>query len=252
MSRRYRDPEFLHDQYVVQRKSANEIANLCGVSRSTVNMWLARHDIERKPRYQQRAWLYEEYVENHRSQASIANECGVTKSTICHWLARLRITDGESIDSTPCLSCGERFWYYPSLRDGNYCSNQCANKHRRNQEELVCPNCDKTFYRRESLNLEYCSLECWADEYGVDTDRLYSHGWDRKRKQALERDGYRCTVCGIKDEQHREQFGHGLDVHHVVPVRLFAKWEQPIEDAHVLRNLTTVCRTHHPDAPGKQ
>jgi hypothetical protein len=31
---------------------------------------------------------------------------------------------------------------------------------------------------------------------------------------------------------------------------LFEKWDVPIEDAHCLRNLVTVCRTHHPDAPG--
>jgi 5-methylcytosine-specific restriction endonuclease McrA len=249
-SKKYRDQDFLHAQFVVQQKSASDIAELCNVARSTIDMWLARHDIERSPRYQNRDWLYIEYVQKRRNQADIAAECGVTKATICHWLAKLGITQGESFESSTCVECNERFWYYPSLRDGNYCSNKCSNKHRQNQASLVCPNCDTEFRRRRSLGIQYWSLECWGDEYGVDSDELYSHGWTRIREKALERDEYQCTVCGISDQKHRTQFGFGLDVHHEVPVRLFAKWDQPIGDAHTLRNLRAVWRTHHPDAPG--
>lgn len=250
MSKRYRDPQFLHEQFVTQRKPVTEIADLCDVARSTVNMWLKRHGIEREPRYQQRDWLHEEYVEKRRSQQEIADQCGVSKATICHWLGRVGITDGESLAHAECFECGDSFWYYPSLREGNYCSNECANKHRQNQATLVCPTCDTEFHRRRSLGIQYCSLDCWGEEYGVDAAQLYSSGWSRKREKALERDDYRCTVCGIDDREHRERFGFGLDVHHTVPVRLFAQWDRPIEDAHVLRNLTTVCRTHHGDAPG--
>jgi len=251
MGKRYRDPVFLCEQFVVEQKSAAEIAEICNVSRSTVDMWLRRHEIEREPRYQQYDWLYREYVEKRRKQQKIAEKCGVTKATICHWLARLGITDGESLESADCIECGEQFWYYPSLRDGEYCSNECSNRDRQNQTILVCPNCETKFERRRSLGIQYCSPECWADEYGVDCDRLYAQGWERKRQEALERDGYECTVCGITDKDHRETYGFCLDVHHIVPVRLFAKWDQPIEDAHVLRNLKTVCRTHHPDVPGR-
>lgn len=250
MSKQYRDPDFLHDQFVVQQKSASDIAEMCDIARSTVDMWLKRHGIERNPRYQSRDWLYIEYVEKRRTQAEIAEECGVTKATICHWLGRLGITEGRSLDTSDCIECGELFWYYPSLRDGNYCSNKCSNEHRQNQATLVCPSCDTEFQRRRSLGIQYCSLECWGEEYGVDSAQLYSQGWTRKREEALKRDQYQCTVCGITDQEHRTQFGFGLDVHHNVPVRLFAKWDKPIGDAHVLRNLTTVCRTHHPDAPG--
>jgi transposase/ribosomal protein L37AE/L43A len=248
--KRYQDSDFLHDQFVVQRKSAGEIAEMCGVARSTINMWLSRHEIERTLRYKNREWLREQYVEKRRSQAEIAELCGVSKATICHWLARLEITDGESTASTECIECGDRFWYYPSLREGRYRSNGCANIGKRDQTTLECPNCGTEFNRRKSLGVGYCSHECWADEYGVDAERPYSFGWESMRLKALERDDHECTVCGITDEEHRDRFGFGLDVHHVVPVRLFAQWDKPIEDAHTLRNLETVCRTHHPDAPG--
>ena len=250
MSRRYRDPDFLHEQFVVQRKSAGEIAELCDVARSTIDMWLSRHEIERTPRYKNRSWLRRQYVEQRRNQAEIADLCGVTKATICHWLARLGITEGESTSATECTECGDQFWYYPSLREGRYCSNERANRSKRNQTKLECPNCGTEFSRRKTLEIRYWSQECWADAYGVDVERLYGSGWESKRVDALVRDGYQCTVCGISNREHRDSFGFGLDVHHIVPVRLFAQWDKPIEDAHTLRNLETVCRTHHPDAPG--
>lgn len=251
MTRRYRDAEFLREQYVERRKSAAEISSLCDASSSTVSRWLERHGIERNPRYQDRKWLFEQYVERRRDQQAIAADCGVATSTICHWLSRLGITDGESMETGECVTCGEQFRYYPSVRDGQFCSNECSNEPRKRRVEVTCPNCEETFERWQSLDTEYCSLRCWGSDYGVETDNLYREGWNQKRRQALERDGFQCTVCGITAEEHNKQFGFGLDVHHVVPVRLFAQWDKPLEDAHAVRNLETVCRTHHPDAPGE-
>ncbi|MFW5938191.1 MAG: HNH endonuclease [Halanaeroarchaeum sp.] len=93
-------------------------------------------------------------------------------------------------------------------------------------------------------------MACWGRDNRTDTSSYYSTLWHKQREKALERDDYRCTVCGISHEEHRERFGRGVEVHHLVPVRLFKQWEKPPEHAHVLRNLVTVCRTHHPDAPG--
>lgn len=250
MSKRYRDPEFLHEQYVVQRKSANEIAEICDVAPSTVKRWLGRHEINRQKRYQERDWLHEQYVEKRRDQQEIANECEVSKTTICHWLGRLGITDGESLKTGNCTVCGDSFRYYPSVRDGEFCSNNCANKRPDRREEVTCPRCEKTFERRISLDTEYCSMECWGKDYRTETDGYYGTLWQEQRVKALERDGYECSVCGITDTEHRNRFGRGLEVHHIVPVRSFASWDKPAKDAHVLRNLITVCRTHHPDAPG--
>jgi len=251
MSRRYRDAEFLREQYVKQRKSAAEIAEMCDVSSSTIRRWLDRQDIDREPRYKDRDWLFEQYVEKRRDQQAIASDCGVAPSTVCHWLSRHGITDGESMEREECVTCGEQFRYYPSVRDGQFCSNECSNHPRKRQVEITCPGCEETFQRRQSLDTQHCSLRCWGEEYGVGVDSLYRGSWERQRKRALERDNFQCTVCGISDEEHCKRFGYGLDVHHIVPLRLFAQWDKPIDDAHALRNLKTVCRTHHPDAPGK-
>lgn len=249
--RRYKDENWMRTQYTDNRLMRDEIADECGVSESTISRWLNIHGIERDPLYQDAEWLHEQYVEKRRDQRAIAEECGVAKTTICHWLARHGITDGESMSAADCQNCGAQFRYYPSVRDGQYCSNECSNETRRNRVELECDGCGETFRRRASLGVEYCSLDCWGETIRVDTSDYYSSYWRQMRNLALARDNHNCVVCGISDETHRRQFGRGLDVHHIVPVRLFKKWERPQEDAHSLRNLVTVCRTHHPDSPGE-
>lgn len=252
MDRQYRDADYLHREYVVERRSVTEIAEECGVSTSTISRWLDRNEIERTPKYQRRGWLQEQYVERRRDQQDVADECDVAVTTICHWLSRLGITDGESMERTACGTCGESFQYYPSVRDGQYCSSSCAMEPRKRQVDVVCEGCEETFSRWESLDTEYCSMSCWSEhEYPSDKwKEMYSGVWHKRRRQALYRDGYQCSVCGISDDEHREKFGRGLEVHHIVPVKLFYRRDIPTEDAHALRNLITVCRTHHPDAPG--
>lgn len=251
MDRQYRDEDYLREQYVDRRRSISEIADDSGVSSSTISRWLDRRDIEREPRYQQREWLSEQYVEERKSQQQIAEECSVAVTTICHWLSRLGITDGESMEESTCATCAETFRYYPSVRDGTYCSNDCAKEPQKRQVEITCVGCEETFTRRRSLDTEYCSMSCWSDDnYTIENrDRLYRGVWYEQRRKALRRDGHQCVVCGITNREHLAKFGQQLDVHHIVPVCLFAKWDVPIEDAHSLRNLKTVCREHHPDAP---
>jgi len=252
MDRRYRDPDFLEEQYVEQQKSAAEIADLCGVSSSAVSRYLHRHGVNRSPRHQNRDWLSEQYVEEGRDQADIADDCGVATTTICHWLGKFGITDGDAYETDVCNVCGESFRYAPSLRNGLYCSNSCAHEPDKNKVEVSCAGCDKSFERWPSLDTEYCSLDCWSENTASDSDpsTLYAGIWQKRRRQAMRRDGFECVVCGISNQEHKELFGRSLEVHHEVPVRLFDAWDCPIEDAHSLRNLTTVCRTHHPDAPG--
>jgi DEAD/DEAH box helicase domain-containing protein len=63
----------------------------------------------------------------------------------------------------------------------------------------------------------------------------YGPNWARQRKQARARDGHRCQMCGAV-EQGREH-----DVHHKVPFRTFASYQQ----ANQLSNLVTLCRPCH-------
>lgn len=245
---RYRDPNFLREQYVERGRSAESIAETCGVGSSTISRWLDRHGIERAPKYQDSAWLAEQIHEEGRTVASIADECGVAKSTISHWVGRRDLRSESAFRTGTCETCGERFRYYPSVRAGRYCSNACSHEPTKRQVDVTCPACGTQFRRRASLNTEYCSPGCWGDDLYEGT-RQYYHGiWHRQRRRALRRDGYECTACGVGQDEYQERTGRGLDVHHVVPVRRFADHDVPVSDAHTLRNLTTMCRECHPDA----
>jgi DEAD/DEAH box helicase domain-containing protein len=63
----------------------------------------------------------------------------------------------------------------------------------------------------------------------------YGRNWFKQRQLARARDGYRCQICGAP-EQGREH-----DVHHKIPFRTFASYEQ----ANHLSNLITLCRPCH-------
>lgn len=39
------------------------------------------------------------------------------------------------------------------------------------------------------------------------------------RQTVLERDGRRCQFCGVTEEQHKDEKGRSLDIHHIIPRR---------------------------------
>lgn len=247
--RQYRNPDYLHREYVQRRLSTTEIAEQCGVSSSTIHRWLSRHDIDRAEPYHDRDWLREQFVNQSLSVEDIADRCGIAESTVSYWLGRHGISEGASFQTATCETCGDEFKYYPSVRDGKYCSAGCSHEPAKRQEQVTCPCCGEEFERRASLDTEYCSPACWGQDLYAGTDEYYAGRWYAQRERALRRDGWQCTVCGTTEEEHQSRTGRRLDVHHVVPVRLFVNWDKPPHHAHELRNLQTVCRDCHPDAP---
>ena len=61
--------------------------------------------------------------------------------------------------------------------------------------------------------------------------RLERRRWDNCRRQALDRDGWRCTEC---DRAGR------LEVHHTTLL-----WRDPDQDPYRLEGLATLCRRCH-------
>jgi len=93
---RYKDAEWLQEQYHENKLLQAEIGEKCGVCAVTVGNWMRRHDIERRDRghvssdarYRDAEWLHEQYHENELSQAEIANKCGIDQTTVSRWMRR--------------------------------------------------------------------------------------------------------------------------------------------------------------------
>lgn len=63
------------------------------------------------------------------------------------------------------------------------------------------------------------------------------NGWHDVREQVLNRDNHECRFCGVTDDEHREEHGAGLDVHHIIPEADGGK-DKP-------HNLAALCRSCH-------
>lgn len=164
-------------------------------------------------------------------------------------------------ETTECNECGDAFAYYPSNKDGVYCS-ACVDEadgvvpteaSAVTDIEVPCENCGATLERHpsriESASYgEFCDLDCygeWLSDHVVGSSHHqweggtipYGSSWWQVRRAAWERDGYECQCCGASTEE----IGRRPDVHHIVPVRAF---DNPA-DAHRLENVVCLCRSCH-------
>lgn len=175
-------------------------------------------------------------------------------------------------ETTACEMCDTEFDYYPSEKPGRFCP-ECVEKNEWQEPpslsgeenphytggktELTCEVCDATFERYPSnitSEVALCSNDCraeWLSEaftgeghpnYEGGPTGPYGQGWNRVRRQALDRDDRTCVLC----ESDADDLGRNPDVHHVVPVRTFV--ESPIlveRDAHTLDNVVSLCPACH-------
>jgi len=101
-SKKYHDPEWLREKYHGEIMTLKEIADECGVSRTTISDWLDRHSIDKRTqketqrlrnagKHSDREWLAEQYHGKGRTLEDIANECDVDAVTIMNWMERHEI-----------------------------------------------------------------------------------------------------------------------------------------------------------------
>lgn len=139
---------------------------------------------------------------------------------------------GDSFDAD-CTTCGATVRVHaPNTNDNHFCCRECYSKW-------------LSTHQVGENNPAY-----------VDGNRSYGTGWNEAKKEAVrERDERKCQHCGLSEAEHITQRGRRLDVHHIVPARLF-------DDDHArnaMDNLEALCAPCHrkaeriaplrPDAP---
>lgn len=168
-----------------------------------------------------------------------------------------------------CEQCGGTYeeCHYREERT-NFCSTDCHDEWRSENKTgpnspsweggpaiNTCEQCGDEYEIGKSVKDQsrFCSRRChadWQSENRVgENSPSWKGGYDRyrrsvwwpARKRALERDGYQCQVCGMSREEHQEEYGRDLEVHHIRPARSF----DDSEDAHDLHNLVVLCMSCH-------
>lgn len=138
-----------------------------------------------------------------------------------------------------CLFCGKEFT--SKNRKRKYCSRSCVCKHRSaNNVGRICRVCNTKFYvqisRLKKGCGKYCSLTCMGVEKRKDSSYIERRGskeYHDWKFECLDRDHYKCVLCGATKSKDN------IEVHHIMP---FAKYVDLRFD---VSNGMTVCETCH-------
>lgn len=117
-------------------------------------------------------------------------------------------------------------------------------------ERVRCTHCARpvrvpAWLVEEGLSLHFCNARCrseWKAEVGAGVSTkgrpsFRGGNWETQAGLARERDRFRCVSCGVTEEA----LGRQLDVHHIVPYRMFGS----SEEANRLSNLISLCSSCH-------
>lgn len=171
---KYRDEEWLREQYLEKGRVVRKIADDCDVDRSTIYNWLNEFGIERQrgpgyrsdepDKYRDAEWLKEKYHDEKLSTAEIASLCDCSKETIRRWMDRHGIEARSYAEANPLSWEGdeERREFFRELHSE--------------------PDTDPEFY--------------------------HTYEWRETRKRVIERDDGICQDCGKETESPH---AHHLD-----------------------------------------
>lgn len=165
-----------------------------------------------------------------------------------------------------CAQCGKEIEIVPSrMADKVFCSPECVGKHTCDMRwaqgaelaEVECAYCGKSktipaweFRERAKRGQMrfFCDRTCFGKwksaNWSLENNPSWKGGWTPHGKgwsiiaeQVRLEQGYECADCGVS----QETTGKKLDVHHIVPARLFKRKA----DASTRPNLVALCHRCH-------
>lgn len=238
------------------------------VTNGSVQMDYESLSMEKKMEiYQDAIELREEKEWGH---IKVARTLGINKGLPQGWFYHGSKPNGKKTQKKTqrvelvCEQCGDKFRVPPYREEtARFCSKECLEKwksenwqgknsphYQGKKEERTCKVCGKEFtipeawLRKDNTTGEFCSRECKDEWFSGENSPNWEGGtsflpyppeWEEKRKEALERDGYKCQKCGKTQKEHMEEHGRSLFVHHIDGNKMNSS----------LRNLITLCLSCH-------
>ena len=178
--KKYRNRDWLYNQYITLRKSSHQIANENGFDKSVVLRWLEKFGIERRSKSE--ALTGKKLSPEHRLKAIASGKPFPSGSAHPNWIGGFQIEQKCKVCRT--LFITRKDWVAEGK--GRFCSYEC---------------------KYEGLSGE--NSPAWKngasfEPYGLDFN-------NRLKEQIRKRDNYVCQRCGIT----QEELGRKLDTHHV-------------------------------------
>lgn len=250
MGKRYHNEKWLREQYWDKEKTTGDIAEMCGVTPTTISDWMGKRDIPTRPlseareKYQSEEWLQKQYHKKSRSIHDIADSLDVNHETIRYWMDKHEI-ERRNRKSAAFESARSRV--PEKLKDEEWLREKYHGDNMTQEEigELVGR---ASFAVHRELVRQGIETHSEGPRSGEDSPfwkggkpKRYGHNWERQREKAIQRDEEQCRVCGMSRQKHREKYGRDIDVHHIDPI---VSYDNP-EDANELDNLITLCRDDH-------
>jgi len=251
---KYRNEEWLREQYVELEQSTYDISEKLGCDRATICNWLKRHDINtrqgnKKPtkRLTNEEWLREQYVELEQSTYDISEKCDCSRPTVCNWLRKHDISIRKGVEGgTPPENGYIPPSPYPRLQNEDWLKEQYLTKDKSVYDIAKMCGCSyQTVYKwlhKNGIELKDYS----GEEHHMWKDGVYSYGagWNKRKKRVIrERDNHTCKNpnCSMTQKEHIEKYGEKLHVHHLRKAR---NVNDP-EERNAKENLITLCRDCH-------
>lgn len=237
---RYKDKEWLYDQYWNEPKTASEIADECGVSKATISYWLDKFEIEtRKGRAMTKElyyklndgdWLREKYVNELKSAYEISELVGSSASLVYDKLDEFGIErrgiEQNRIPHAKDLVSNEKW-----LREKHVTE-------RKSGPEIA-----------DMLDISGATVYWHLDEYGIDHPDAkkpfgyYGPNWFERRIEVIVKYNGKCQGCGRAENE----LDDSLAVHHIKPLREFADGSGDVDytGANEVNNLVPLCNPCH-------
>lgn len=162
-----------------------------------------------------------------------------------------------------CEICGEEYSEKHAKKDSSrFCSRECAGKWKSQaysgegnpneykQIQFTCEWCGEIETGLPHKKNRFCSQECMIEwrsrefsgeghpRYKGSKDVDRGPSWERRKRQARERDNHQCQQCGAGQEEASQ-----LHVHHIIPFDEYGVGNHL--EANRLQNLITLCASCH-------